>query len=86
MPYHEVFITDFIVPRENKLLPHLKKREGRGDGCFPRNTVAVRTTLKFHIPAFFRANSDPMCCLGKERNDFWLTIYMSSHGKLNCMS
>lgn len=30
MPYHEVFITDFIVPLENKLLPHLKKKEGRG--------------------------------------------------------
>lgn len=30
MPYHEVFITDFIIPLENKLLPHLKKKEGRG--------------------------------------------------------
>lgn len=75
MPYHEVFITDFIVPLENKLLPHLKKKRGGVDGCFPRNTVAVRATLRFHIPAFFHTNSDPMC-LSREREKCFLVNYI----------
>jgi len=63
MPYHEVF--DFYsISRKKAASPSLKKK--LGNGCFPRNTEAVRTTLRFHILAFFHTNSDAIC-LPRER-------------------
>lgn len=41
-----------------------------GDGCFPRNTDAVRATLRFYIRAFFHTNSDPVCLPGGREKCF----------------